>query len=570
MLLSKEETKALIDGVWTGKYNQTKLPYWLFNKMANGYEGAAVRGWGNTLGNGALQDIELELSMQHNLYYFAAHKTAQQLNAMKVIQLASKGKYDFVKKALMINEKYNRFWYDTEYNVTKRIARAGREWRRIEAHKDIYPKLRFIAVQDGNARVKHQAIHGTILPVDDPFWKLYFPPLDWNCRCRVERLFRGADTDLSQVKLPAMEQQFNERVNDSKKIWHDSHPYFGGLTQTVKNAVTRMAKQKIAAEQPWEFTSPQELKSQLKAKYPNIDFYINVDKVTYDQYVKGFNLPRFIDNMAESFSKTEIGGIVKPCKIRDITIEHDMYSKKLHIQVHGNGPSGGSITLHRDFFFENSVRTVEHAYFKIPNEIQGGGFSKQLFQHLYKEYAAAKVQRIKVHANLDVGGYTWARYGFRRGLSETKGFVYNRISDPALKAKCNEAVALWEKANPGDNLFPMNDLATIPGMKEKLLGTDWYGQIDLRSKEQREYFEDYLHGKNKPEYKEELTEAMHSEFQIDAETEIKHRCFVVFSVAGTEDMAQIERVATEIYQVDMKDIARYIEDYKLLKDDSSA
>jgi hypothetical protein len=77
-------------------------------------------------------------------------------------------------------------------------------------------------------------------------------------------------------------------------------------------------------------------------------------------------------------------------------------------------------------------------------------------------------------------------------------------------------------------------------------------------------------GKNKPEYKEELTEAMHSEFQIDAETEIKHRCFVVFSVAGTEDMAQIERVATESYQVDMKDIARYIEDYKLLKDDSSA
>jgi hypothetical protein len=73
-----------------------------------------------------------------------------------------------------------------------------------------------------------------------------------------------------------------------------------------------------------------------------------------------------------------------------------------------------------------------------------------------------------------------------------------------------------------------------------------------------------------PKYKEELTEKMHSEFQVDAETEIKHRCFVVFSVAGTDDMAQIERVATEIYQVDMKDIVRYIEEYKFLKEADNA
>jgi len=78
-------------------------------------------------------------------------------------------------------------------------------------------------------------------------------------------------------------------------------------------------------------------------------------------------------------------------------------------------------------------------------------------------------------------------------------------------------------------------------------------------------------GKNndEPKYKEELTEAMHSEFQIDDETEIKHRCFVVFDVAGTEDMAEIESFA-KLYQVDMKDIARYIDEFKFLKDDGDA
>jgi hypothetical protein len=34
----------------------------------------------------------------------------------------------------------------------------------------------------------HRLWHGTILPVDDPWWETHFPPCGWNCRCTVVQL----------------------------------------------------------------------------------------------------------------------------------------------------------------------------------------------------------------------------------------------------------------------------------------------------------------------------------------------------------------------------------------------
>lgn len=236
MLLNESEIKALIEGVWSGKYDQTKLPYWLFSLLSDNFEKAAVEGWGNTLGQG-VKDIKLELSMQNNLYFFAAHKTAHELKDLQQIMLISKNKFDFVQNALKIDEKYNKFWYETEYNVTKRIARSGREWQRIENSKEDYPYLEFQAVNDANTRKSHAALDGIIRRVDDDFWKKYFPPLDWNCRCTTERKESGKQTVLTGKDLPDVEPQFAERVTDSKKIWHESHPYFSGLSKKTVSKI---------------------------------------------------------------------------------------------------------------------------------------------------------------------------------------------------------------------------------------------------------------------------------------------------------------------------------------------
>ena len=245
-LLNKEETKALLDGIWNNQYDQTKLPYWLFSKIADGLEEATEQGWGNKLGSGsALKDLELEESLRKNVYFFAAHKTEKELAAFHELYKASSNKYSFVKEALKMNETWNFHWYNTEYNVTTRLARAGRDWRRIEETKDYYPLLRFLAVQDSNTRAEHAALHNIVRPVDDPFWKTYFPPLSWNCRCRVERMQTGTSTELKGKEMPPVKEQFQARVTDSKKIWNENHPYFQDTPKTAQKVIEQMVAQKI-------------------------------------------------------------------------------------------------------------------------------------------------------------------------------------------------------------------------------------------------------------------------------------------------------------------------------------
>lgn len=55
---------------------------------------------------------------------------------------------------------------------------------------------------------------------------------------------------------------------------------------------------------------------------------------------------------------------------------------------------------------------VYHNYFKVAAKYQGGGFAKKMFRELYDQYKASNVDYLAVHANINVGGYTWGSMGF--------------------------------------------------------------------------------------------------------------------------------------------------------------
>lgn len=56
---------------------------------------------------------------------------------------------------------------------------------------------------------------------------------------------------------------------------------------------------------------------------------------------------------------------------------------------------------------------VYHNYFSLKPEIQGKGIAKTLFKDLYEQYKNTGADYLAVHANIDVGGYTWGSMGFR-------------------------------------------------------------------------------------------------------------------------------------------------------------
>jgi SPP1 gp7 family putative phage head morphogenesis protein len=74
------------------------------------------------------------------------------------------------------------------YGTNIRMARAAGKWKRIQQDKELRPFLMYVAILDEKTRPDHARWHGTILPVDHPWWDTHFPPCGWNCRCDVMQL----------------------------------------------------------------------------------------------------------------------------------------------------------------------------------------------------------------------------------------------------------------------------------------------------------------------------------------------------------------------------------------------
>lgn len=69
------------------------------------------------------------------------------------------------------------------FDVNLRSAYAAGRWKTATERKSERPYLRYVAILDKRTRPEHAAWHGTIKPVDDPWWEQHFPPCGWNCRC---------------------------------------------------------------------------------------------------------------------------------------------------------------------------------------------------------------------------------------------------------------------------------------------------------------------------------------------------------------------------------------------------
>lgn len=74
------------------------------------------------------------------------------------------------------------------FQTNMRMAYAAGRWKQVQENKRTRPYLRYLAVKDSRTRPEHMALHGLVLPADDPFWEKMYPPNGWNCRCTVQSL----------------------------------------------------------------------------------------------------------------------------------------------------------------------------------------------------------------------------------------------------------------------------------------------------------------------------------------------------------------------------------------------
>jgi len=123
--------------------------------------------------------------MELNLFHFSAAKTLAECQELNAIFRESKSFDDFVKKASVKHNLFNKTWAETEYNTAYLTAESSATYYRLKDQADIFPFWMYRTQGDEQVRASHADLDGLVLPQDDPAWSTIYPPNDWNCRCYI-------------------------------------------------------------------------------------------------------------------------------------------------------------------------------------------------------------------------------------------------------------------------------------------------------------------------------------------------------------------------------------------------
>jgi GNAT superfamily N-acetyltransferase len=160
---------------------------------------------------------------------------------------------------------------------------------------------------------------------------------------------------------------------------------------------------------------------------------------------------------------------------------------------------------------------VHHDYFRVHENAQGDGIGKKVIGGQMALYRKLGVDDITVHANIDIGTYAWAKYGFLPSATEwnrlrrayKSGVEWAQITPEqhqALAAILDnpDPHAMWafadtkivDRRNEG-----MGEKAPSVGKQNILAGGSWQGQLVLNNEIQSKRFDDYVSSAGKPKVK---------------------------------------------------------------------
>jgi SPP1 gp7 family putative phage head morphogenesis protein len=80
---------------------------------------------------------------------------------------------------------------DNIFRTNIQTAYSVGRYRQMMEVAQTRPYWQYSAVNDARTRPTHRALHGRVFPADHPFWKTWYPPNGYNCRCGVVTLSKA-------------------------------------------------------------------------------------------------------------------------------------------------------------------------------------------------------------------------------------------------------------------------------------------------------------------------------------------------------------------------------------------
>nr|WP_269844246.1 phage minor head protein [Rappaport israeli] len=115
--------------------------------------------------------------------------------------------HSWKKQALTELATLDRRYVELVFRNATLSAHNSAKWAHFRDNAKRRPILRYSAVNDSRTRPSHSALHGLMMPVDDPRWQHLAPPNGHQCRCTLISLterqakafgYNGAPTHLPE------------------------------------------------------------------------------------------------------------------------------------------------------------------------------------------------------------------------------------------------------------------------------------------------------------------------------------------------------------------------------------
>lgn len=243
---------------------------------------------------------------------------------------------------------------------------------------------------------------------------------------------------------------------------------------TLKSRPKKITAPEAAAKTyPWKSQSPAD---------------ISDDDITFgsrDVLKPGKSMGVFSNKKdAIEFSKQFFSGLPRD---KPLSVNWTTTGQNNNITVEATS-EGNSVSMTRVFRkTADGKLSVDHSHFVLDDEYQGKGFATKSLQASVEAYDKLGIDTIALHANLDVGGYAWAKMGFKaRGdttqVREELVDLAHSIDDEADRKNMLKIIV---KSSDDDLMY---NVATAPGGKQTLLGSSWNGEMNLKDVKQRARF----------------------------------------------------------------------------------
>jgi SPP1 gp7 family putative phage head morphogenesis protein len=172
-----------------------------------------------------------------NVFAFSGAKDWHQLNDITQALRDESGRLrefnEFKEAAQNIGHKYNADWLYTEYDTAVSSATSAARWTEYNSERDIFPMLQYETAGDDKVRSEHRLLDGTRKPIGDVFWKTYYPPNGWNCRCTVLQVPESNAREAEPKGLPHVPEMFRTNLAENGLIFPKNHPYYTGVPKDV-------------------------------------------------------------------------------------------------------------------------------------------------------------------------------------------------------------------------------------------------------------------------------------------------------------------------------------------------